>query len=1163
MVQPKDADERVTQYFYDAAGRQVKTIYPDGTFTATRYYPEKEENQGEETSPLLDKEGMGEVFYNDAALGIKGWNGRAEVQIARDGKISVTKYNLAGQTKETYTLTVKLGTVPSEAGGLSPNFTSEQIVLRGSATDYNEGGQAWKIYRLTGVDGVVEKTMLSTSTYDDNGRLEVSKDELTGAQTLYGYDGTGRQICTGVQKATDALGVYVYTANAYESTYGRLVRVHYGLKSQPVTDSPYYDSTLNQAQRLALISGTTDETYIYYEYDDIGRKIKDIQPNNSGGETCTRYFFDDKGRQQYLVYNWQAFDPDTNPDPSHGAGNDIDIVYETVYNEYGQRTEWIDAKGHSTWFEYDDFGRLYRKILDKDGDGNNEPTGDDVYEEYTYDNGRGLLSKRRNFDGSTVTYEYDPLTDRCTSTTCHDSEQELERTEIYSHDSVTGRLNAVKEAEPGRPVRPTSFTYDPVTGRPSRVSKPEGALNYEYNTLGQLSKVWTSDSPLPSGEGQGEGDGGGVSYQYFYDPAGRLAQAKTPSGVAEYDYYVNGSRKSLTLPNGVRTEYTFDALIRLDSMEHRDSEEALLASFDYTVGISGKRAGVFEMIDSATANWTYTYDGLDRLATAAGGIEEGTTTTTYTYDVVGNRTSMTRGEVETTYEYSPLDQLESETSGGGTTEYFYDGNGNLSQKDTGTKVTNYIYDSRNRLKQYFDGAVAPGNLAAEYAYDYSGNRYWKAEKTGDNYAQTRFLIDVNNLTGYSQSLLEIDWDDGSINKRYEYGDDLYCQVDVSPLALQPSYFLYDGLGSTRSLTNSSGELIQTYNYQPFGDGIDHPGELATNHLFTGEYFDQDLSYYYLRARYYAPTLGRFAGSDPVEDGNNRLHKYVYCGNDGVNLIDVLGKFVTFAGAVLVSSIVGKTFYSHQLKTNYQVWRGKWGNLARADNAVRDNSDHIIKWADEAGIDRVFVAAVIAYEQSVYQLGEDIVSLIDASQYGMKPYVYEEYGLYSWTAEKSKIGHTYGLSQLHAYKARISAREWWKMTNAWVVSDKGTPFQKDLYGHPVVWASSDRFHYGIAENLTYKNSFHIQMLVGYLKLIMKEHQDPSEPRASEEMVEATYAPCIWDPNQEAAYYGTIWKICRGQREPIELVDPRSNLPQGVHTRLYYYMLRIKNLELLED
>ena len=57
-------------------------------------------------------------------MGTKGWNGRAEVQLARDGKISVTKYNLAGQTKETYTLAVKLGTVPTEADGLSPNFSA-------------------------------------------------------------------------------------------------------------------------------------------------------------------------------------------------------------------------------------------------------------------------------------------------------------------------------------------------------------------------------------------------------------------------------------------------------------------------------------------------------------------------------------------------------------------------------------------------------------------------------------------------------------------------------------------------------------------------------------------------------------------------------------------------------------------------------------------------------------------------------------------------------------------------------------------------------------------------------------------------------------------------------------------------------------------------------
>jgi RHS repeat-associated protein len=151
-----------------------------------------------------------------------------------------------------------------------------------------------------------------------------------------------------------------------------------------------------------------------------------------------------------------------------------------------------------------------------------------------------------------------------------------------------------------------------------------------------------------------------------------------------------------------------------------------------------------------------------------------------------------------------------------------------------------------------------------------------------------------------------------IQTRYEFGDDLYSQVRWGEATLPPpgegacppleegggegavlgegdvSYFLYDGLGSTRSLTNASGAIVQSYNYRPFGEGIDHPGELATNHLFTGEYYDSNLDYYYLRARYYSPGLGRFTGYDPVEDANNKLHKYVYCGNDGVMQVDLGG-----------------------------------------------------------------------------------------------------------------------------------------------------------------------------------------------------------------------------------------------------------------------------------
>ena len=445
-----------------------------------------------------------------------------------------------------------------------------------------------------------------------------------------------------------------------------------------------------------------------------------------------------------------------------------------------------------------------------------------------------------------------------------------------------------------------------------QVAKPEGTLNYAYTNQGQLKKVWQSGA-----ENQGLSQGSGATgwtvpafpyYQYYYDDAGRLETVLTPSGQTKYDYYANGSRKNLTLPNQVTTTYTYDNLLRLDTMVHQDDESNLLASFDYDIGISGKRSSVVETISGTTVQIDYAYDGLDRLT--ASERDDGTShDTTYTYDVVGNRLTKTIGSTETTYTYNPLDQLESETTSVETTNYGYDLRGNLSSKTANGETINYIYDSQNKLRKVYNGEIIQSNLQLEYAYDFAGNRFSKAEKEfGSTVKQTQFLIDKNNLTGYSQTLLEIDYTTGAIDKHYEYGDDLYCQVDdPSSFALQPSYFLYDGLGSTRALTDSSGAILvnQTYNYHPFGEGISHPQDPSTNHLFTGEYFDNDLDYYYLRARYYSPGIGRFTSHDPAEDANNKLHKYAYCGNDSINQVDPSGLFASlnYIGQVAVAIIV--------------------------------------------------------------------------------------------------------------------------------------------------------------------------------------------------------------------------------------------------------------------
>ena len=59
--------------------------------------------------------------------------------------------------------------------------------------------------------------------------------------------------------------------------------------------------------------------------------------------------------------------------------------------------------------------------------------------------------------------------------------------------------------------------------------------------------------------------------------------------------------------------------------------------------------------------------------------------------------------------------------------------------------------------------------------------------------------------------------------------------------------------------------------------------------------DSESGFYYLRARYYHPTIGRFLGQDPVagSTGNAQSqNRYAYVLNNPVNLIDPVGLSAT-------------------------------------------------------------------------------------------------------------------------------------------------------------------------------------------------------------------------------------------------------------------------------
>ena len=104
------------------------------------------------------------------------------------------------------------------------------------------------------------------------------------------------------------------------------------------------------------------------------------------------------------------------------------------------------------------------------------------------------------------------------------------------------------------------------------------------------------------------------------------------------------------------------------------------------------------------------------------------------------------------------------------------------------------------------------------------------------------------------------------------------------------YYVHDGLGSVRQLLDNTGQIAETYAYDPFGVPL-AGGSVPNPYRFTGEAWDADVELLYLRARYYQPGTGRFVTKDPWR-GDIRepgtLNGFVYVQNNAVNYTDPSG-----------------------------------------------------------------------------------------------------------------------------------------------------------------------------------------------------------------------------------------------------------------------------------
>src|SRR5690606_13066332 len=109
------------------------------------------------------------------------------------------------------------------------------------------------------------------------------------------------------------------------------------------------------------------------------------------------------------------------------------------------------------------------------------------------------------------------------------------------------------------------------------------------------------------------------------------------------------------------------------------------------------------------------------------------------------------------------------------------------------------------------------------------------------------------------------------------------------------YYHKNALGSVTALSDRVGQVLEYYEYDPFGavTFLDAAfGEIAEStvgnpYLFTGRRWDKEIGLYYYRNRHYDPEHGRFLQRDPLGyvDG---MGLYEYVMGNPVGYLDPMG-----------------------------------------------------------------------------------------------------------------------------------------------------------------------------------------------------------------------------------------------------------------------------------
>jgi RHS repeat-associated protein len=404
----------------------------------------------------------------------------------------------------------------------------------------------------------------------------------------------------------------------------------------------------------------------------------------------------------------------------------------------------------------------------------------------------------------------------------------------------------------------TSLTYD-VNGRPTNSTDRNGTtLGYAYTPTGMLASITYPDSSQTTNT---------------YDSFDRLTQLNDSIGTSSFSYDADGRITSFTDADGFTLAYAYDAAGNVTQITYPDTSTVTYA-YDsanrlttVTDWLGGQATYAYDQ-DGRLAAFThfngiptiYTYDAASRLS----GIGSAVASYQFTLDGDGNRINSAQTEPltptysmgSTTYGYNAQSNR---LLAAGPLSYSYDNEGQLANAG-GTGLT---FDYNHRL-------VAIGT-DAQFSFDGRGRRLI-ATRAG---VTTHYIYDPwGNLIA--------DADSNGVTHKYIYGKGLLA---VATSAGRYCYH-FNGTGSTVALTDVNQNVVNSYAYDPFGTVLNQQETVPQPFKYVGQYgvMAEPNGLYYMRARYYDPTVGRFISEDPLGFGGGDVNLYAYVDSVGKPLL---------------------------------------------------------------------------------------------------------------------------------------------------------------------------------------------------------------------------------------------------------------------------------------